>query len=160
MGRRPFAAIAAAILLPVVVVLTLSDRAPTAGLRVLSGLRRVGNRVLDRLVPDHPPIDVPIPADQAIHLLLWAAIGLVTHRLVARRLSTVTVMWLLIGVSFAFEVAQVLFTTTRDMEAGDIAANVFGVLIGVSVSHLVTWMLDRRSARRRATRRPAGARSR
>ena len=136
--------IGALAMVPVVVVVSLSDRALLSSGRVLAGGRYLTDRVADRLGFELGPVDLPFPPDAGVHLLLWAAAGFFAHRLLGDRVSALVVLWTLAAASFALEVGQVFFTSSRSFELSDMAANVVGVLVGVTAAATYAWFETRR----------------
>ncbi len=120
------------------VVLLLSDRAPgltEAGLRksVVIGQKvegRTGVDLLDRS-------DLPFSWEQVGHFGLWAVAALMAYNLFARRASLVQIACGVFALSATFELAQFFFTSTRQLEWGDLAVNGLGVLLGVASATIV-----------------------
>lgn len=134
MTRRPLAALAALAGLPVLLVLTLSDRAPRLSWQALMDLRLLGARVEGRLGLQPADVEVPISPDVAVHLALWAAAGFVAVRLLRGHVPLAVVAAALVGASLALEVAQVVLTSTRDLQVKDALANGIGVAVGVAAA--------------------------
>lgn len=149
MLRRPLAALAALLLAPVVIVGSLSDRAPGAVERLIAKVQRKGSGLEDRLGLDVVDLgDAPIGLWSAGHLVLWCAVGVVAYAAVGDRLRVSALAVGLVSASFAAEVAQVLFTTHRAMQASDMIANTVGVVLGVGGAAVVAFVVggDRRPA--------------
>lgn len=144
MSLRPFSGLLARIIaIPfsvALVVLLLSDRAPgltQAGLRrgvsvgqLVEG--RTGVDVVDRS-------DLPLSWEQFGHIGLWALAALLAYTALAGstlsgRVSALRVASGVFALSASFELGQVLFTSTRQLEWADLAANGFGVATGVLVA--------------------------
>ena len=139
MLRRPLAVLAAVLLAPVVIVGSLSDRAPGAVERLVEKVQRKGSVLEERLGVDVVDLgDAPIGLWPAGHLLLWCAVGVVAHAAVGDRVRAVLLAVGLVAASFAAEVAQVLVTTHRAMQLSDMVANTVGVVLGVCGAAVVS----------------------
>ncbi len=141
MLRRPLATLAALLLAPVVIVGSLSDRAPGAVERLMEKAQRTGSGLEDRLGLDIVDLgDTPIGLWSAGHLVLWCAVGAVAYAAVGDRLRASLIAVGLVVASFAAEIAQVLFTTHRAMQTSDMIANTFGVVLGVGGAAVVAYV--------------------
>jgi VanZ family protein len=132
-GGRPFAGWRPAVALLGVgamlatAVLLMSDRAPGL-LRRLSSRIDSGSSRAARLAAETRP-----QSDFEIHILVWAGItvlvGLAMWSSRSLLVSAVAVLALSVGA----ERAQLLVTSTREMQLGDLVANTIGVLTGLGV---------------------------
>lgn len=148
MSLRPFTGlIARVVAIPfsvALVVLLLSDRAPgltQAGLRkgVSVGQRvegRTGIDVVDRS-------DLPLSWEQFGHIGLWALAVVVAYLALAGKVSAFRVACGVFALSAAFELGQVLFTFSRQLEWADLAANGFGVSLGLIAAVLIDRLTSR-----------------
>lgn len=126
------------LLAPVVIVGSLSDRAPGAVERLVEKVQRKGAVLEERLGVDVVDLgDAPIGLWSAGHLLLWCVVGVVAYAAVGDRVRAVLLAVGLVAASFGAEVAQVLVTTHRAMQLSDMIANTVGVVLGVGGAAVV-----------------------
>jgi len=131
----------------VVIVASLSDRVPRFTPRVTDLVIRAGRRI--EAMADIDVFDVssiPGRTDQIGHALLWgtgmAAIGWLTRK----RVPVTATACLLFAASIAIEYLQLRWTATRQLEVGDVWANLVGISIaavGVATVGAVVDLLAR-----------------
>ena len=125
--------------MPLVAVLSFSDRAPGMIEDALARLRVVGWRAERRAGVDLLDMpSLPVGLWFAGHLVMWGLLAFVVTWGLAGRLRPTTVAITLVGASLLTEVAQVQLTTLRAMQATDALANVLGILVGVVVAALAS----------------------
>ena len=121
------------------VVLLLSDRAPgltEAGLRksVAVGQKvegRTGVDLVDRT-------DLPFTWEEIGHFGLWAVAAVLAYTLFSRRASITQIICGVFALSATFELAQFFFTSTRQLEWGDLTVNGLGVVFGVALAMIAS----------------------
>ena len=130
--RRPLALVLAGGLVPLVAVLSFSDRAPGLIEDGLARLRIVGWRAERRTGIDLFDVpSLPVGLWFVGHLAMWGLLAFVVTWGLAGRWRPTTIALGLVSVSLLTEVAQVQITTLRAMQASDALANVVGILVGV-----------------------------
>jgi hypothetical protein len=136
---RVGAAIGLVALVPVAVFLLLSDRAPLIVEDGLETARARGRSAEHRLGLHFDLPSLPYHWEQVGHATLWGIVAALGGILVYRLVSLVAVGITVYAVSALAEVAQMLFSVTRDAQAGDLAANAVGITAGL----LVVWATGR-----------------
>lgn len=119
----------------VAVVLLWSDRAGAlpddlANFAVRAGRkaeRASGINVLDRS-------DIPGQPDQIGHMMLWATGMVLIGWVMRHRVSLTLAAFGVAALSFGFEIAQPVLSSSRGISAGDVVANLVGVGIGAFVT--------------------------
>ena len=112
---------------------------------MLDHLKALGLRVERKLGLHLGAIDSPVPLDQGIHVVLWATVGFVAHRLAARRFPPVFIAPIVLLASYLFELGQAVFTAGRSVEASDAVANAVGVGVGILAAQVLDWATRRRT---------------
>jgi len=106
--------------------------------------------VLCSLVPAFLLPEVPPGGDKIEHFSAYALLAAAAVQLLSARIAVLRAGVGLVAMGIALEIAQGLFTTTRQMDVHDALANTLGVLAGLSTA-LMPW----RDALLRADRRTA-----
>ena len=145
MAPRRLSWLSALLLAPVVVIALWSDQVPIRGGMFLADLKAFGLRVEARLGFHLRAIDSPVPLDQVIHIVLWAAVGFVAHRLAAHRFTPVLIATIVLLASYLSELGQAVFTAGRSVEASDAVANAVGVGVGILFAQVLDWATRRRT---------------
>ncbi len=115
--------------------LSLSDRAPSLVQGGLGSSRQFYHRVEGRAgVELLHRSDIPLAWETAGHLALWAVITALATLVVGRRRSLLAIVGAAVVVSTGVEVAQVLFSATRQAEWGDVVANAVGAMLGATAA--------------------------
>jgi VanZ family protein len=112
----------------------------------------VATVVLCSLVPAFLLPEVPSGGDMLEHFSAYALLAAAAVQLFSARIAVVRAGVGLVAMGIALEIAQGLFTTTRQMDVHDALANTLGVVAGLSTL-LAPW----RDALLRADRRTAAA---
>ncbi len=117
------------------VALLLSDRAPGA-IEVVFGdrARRLWERIDASERVDLPPASELPSTDFFLHVIIWAVVaGLVGLALWTWR-GLVVAAVVLAAASAVLELAQGRYSTTRAVEASDVAANMVGIGLGLAAA--------------------------
>lgn len=153
--RRPIRAnamITTGVFLLFAAVLSLSSGV-TPIWKATLGVTADWGRAIESLVPidliDRQ--DIPFQADEIGHLLLWGG-GMLALGLRRRSLTPDVIAVSLFATSVGFELLQATLTSTRSMQVKDIAANGFGIVLGLCAVVLI----DTASARRATADLDAG----
>lgn len=115
------------------VVLMLADRAPRLTRRLLGDFAvRLSDRLdaserLDRLTDGNPP-----GGDDVVHIGVWAVATLLIGLTIWHWWGLVVAAPMVAAASIVVELAQGRYTTSRAVQASDIAANLIGIALGVT----------------------------
>ena len=120
-------------------LVSLADRAPDA----TRGLLRLGLLVGQRIervagIDWFDRTDVPLAWDTAGHIGLWATLGFLGYLAARPEGRPFTIAFLLFVLSASVELGQAFFSSTRESEMLDLAANGLGITVGVIAAVLVS----------------------
>ncbi|NNE72591.1 MAG: hypothetical protein HKN26_02920 [Acidimicrobiales bacterium] len=101
-----------------------------ASIRQIADIGRAIESLLPFNVIDRQ--DIPFQPDEIGHLLLWGG-GMVVLGLLRRSVKTDVIAVGLFGASVGFEFLQATITTSRSLQITDIAANGFGIVLGLCI---------------------------
>lgn len=137
----------------VATVLSLSDRVPRLVPRFTALVMRAGRRFERTADIDFFDVSsIPGRTDQIGHTLLWGTGMLAIGWLTRKRIPVTATACLLFAASIAFEVGQLRWTMTRQLEAGDVWANGIGIALAAvaivvlgavvdTVARMLRWLL-------------------
>jgi VanZ family protein len=117
-------------------VLLLSDRAP-GFLQRLSSRIDSGSSRAARLAAETRP-----QSDFEIHVVVWAGITVLVGLAMWSSRSLLVSAVAVLALSVVAERAQLLITSTREMQLGDLAANTVGVLTGLGLVSGLSILMD------------------
>ncbi|HVF14205.1 MAG TPA: hypothetical protein VM942_06365 [Acidimicrobiales bacterium] len=124
---RPAAALLGAGATLVAAVLLTSDRAPGL-LRRLSSRIDSGSSRAAQLASETRP-----QSDFEIHILVWAGVTVLVGLAMWSSRSLLVSAMTVLATSVMAERAQLLLTSSREMQLGDVVANTIGVLTGLGL---------------------------
>ncbi len=141
-----------------VAALSLSDRAPSLVEHGLWTGRDLYHRLEMRTGFDllHRS-DIPLAWETAGHIVLWAVVAGLATLALGRRRSIVPIVVVAVLASIGVEVAQVMWSATREAEWGDVVANTVGATAGATGARLLDHLgtgIGRTAARVRSSGAP------
>lgn len=139
--RRRLATIAFVVLVGVVAVLSFADRAPDVVREILRSLVGLGRRVEDTLGVDLIDArDLPYSWDVVGHFVLWFGVAVVGWWAFRRRFSAIALGATMFAASYAVEIGQAVFTSTRRPDLADLVANALGIALGLTLAVAAGWL--------------------
>ncbi len=162
--RSRWVAVGGAAIAALVFLLTFSDRAPSYTVDNAGQVRRYGS-ALERItgIDLIDRADVPFEIDEIGHFVLWFMMGATIYAVFAgRRLPRLLgggaiPHWVLVAavavLAVSFEVGQAVLTFSRNLSAGDGAANLVGGLVGYVAAAFLTLSVRRIGGPGRGVRR-------
>jgi hypothetical protein len=131
-GARPWLAGLAALGLVAMVPLMFADRAPGVLDRISDGIENTfPDYYWDTLKPHAPEADV------AMHLMLFATAAVLVGLVCWSWPTFVAGQVAILAGGMAIEVLQPMFTSSRDIETHDMAANLLGQAMGIGFALVV-----------------------
>lgn len=153
---RIFIGLVSVVLVLFNVLLLLSDRAPGFTREAFGGFARRLSERLDAQRRAELIRDGGLPeSDAIVHIGLWAVATFLIVLTVWTWRGALLAAPLVFAASIAVELAQGRYSTTREIERSDIAANGLGVLVGLAaaLACMAIWMWVTRAAREIQQRR-------
>lgn len=148
-GSRWLASTVFAAIVSAAAVLSFADSAPGLVRRWLRVMARSWVMVQDAVgVELLNPRDIPFEWDAVGHVVIWFAVAAAGWWILHRRVSAIVLATSFFLLSYAVEIGQSLFTTSRALDGRDLVANAVGIAVGTFVAWAYSVSRNASTARR------------